>query len=383
MKKTVREKLYAQLGNFNKAEIKNLIQFLDDERQLLDAIFNVIQESILIVDKHGNILHYNQAAQYLLGFQEKPNLSIWHWIPALKNYFTDQQSIRPDFTLKEFELTYPEKRSVRIHLQNFPTKEKNYKNYILVIQDITKEKADNEQRLVVEKLDSVVQLSSEVAHELGNPLNSIGIHLQLIQRKIKTLILPESITHSLQVCSEEVARLDEIVKHFLEAVRPHSMKIQPENVEQLLKKVLSVFAPQLENLNIQVKLENKTSISQISIDKARLHQAFFNLIKNAIEAIGSHGWINISLMNDETDFIVAFADSGKGISHEQASRIFEGRETSNKANGHGIGMLIVRRIMQEHGGHVEIESKSNVGSIVYLKFPLKFKNFKSLETTLQ
>ena len=114
------------------------------------------------------------------------------------------------------------------------------------------------------------------------------------------------------------------------------------------------------------------------VDEARIHQAFFNLIKNAIEAIGTDGWIRISLFTDASDLVVAFADSGTGMSSTQAAQLFNTQPSSTKPQGHGIGMLIVRRIMKEHGGTVEIESKTGLGSVIYLKFPLDNKYRKKL-----
>jgi signal transduction histidine kinase len=194
--------------------------------------------------------------------------------------------------------------------------------------------------------------------------------IQACQSAIDGLTIAPSTAQSLNICQEEVRRLDEIIQHFLKAVRPQPLHLKRDNPITTLKAVLSVLQPQLDNSNITIEWSIATPLTTIFIDAARLHQVFFNVLKNAIEAIGANGRIRISCYQTERDWVVAFADSGCGISTQQAMRMLSNQNSSQKPSGHGIGMLIIRRIMQEHNGCIEIESKANLGSIVYLKFPL-------------
>ena len=275
------------------------------------------------------------------------------------------------------ELIYPKRKWVRIHIQLFP-EDNERSRFIVLIQDITEETEKNEERLLQERFDSVLQLASEVAHELGNPLNSMGIHLQLIQRGMRNIDLPESIKNSISICRAEIKRLDEIIQHFLQAVRPQEISLKKENIVPVINDVLALMQPQLENLEITVDLQIQGHLSAIFLDKARVHQALFNVMKNAVEAIGTKGWIRISCYQNDCYLIIGCADSGNGISGEQASKMMSDRNSSTKHNGQGIGMLIVRRVMREHHGFVEIESKENLGSILYLKFPLPEQSLKKL-----
>ena len=380
MKKSVRDKLYARLANLNKVELGNLLQHLDRERNLLSSIFNLLQESIVLVDKKGNTDFFNESASRFLAFSKdhKQVAPLWHWLPALKSFFDPSNNgICPDVLSKEMELIYPEKKWVRIHIQIFPENNDNPR-FIVLIQDITAETEENEERLLQERFDSVVQLASEVAHELGNPLNSMGIHLQLIQRTLRNMELPPNIAESLSVCQSEVKRLDEIIQHFLKAVRPRAVSLKKENIVPIIHDVLSLMRPQLENLGICVDIQVQDNLSLIFLDKARVHQALFNVIKNATEAIGNNGWIKISCYQNDCQLIVACADSGSGISGEQAATMMSSSNYSSKHAGQGIGMLIVRRVMREHHGCVELESKEKLGSILYLKFPLPEQNLRKL-----
>lgn len=380
MKKSVRDKLYARLANLNKVELSNLLQHLDRERSLLSSIFNLLQESIVLVDKKGNIDFFNESASRFLALskEHKQVAPLWHWLPALKSFFdSSNDGICPDVLSKEMELVYPEKKWVRILIQIFPENNDNPR-FIVLIQDITAETEENEERLLQERFDSVVQLASEVAHELGNPLNSMGIHLQLIQRALRNMDLPANIAESLAVCQSEVKRLDEIIQHFLKAVRPRAVSLKKENIVPIIHDVLSLMRPQLENLGIRADIQVQDNLSPIFLDKARVHQALFNVIKNATEAIGNNGWIKISCYQNDCQLVVGCADSGGGISGEQAATMMSSSNNSTKHAGQGIGMLIVRRVMREHHGCVELESKEKLGSILYLKFPLPEQNLRKL-----
>ena len=380
MKKSVRDKLYARLANLNKVELSNLLQHLDRERNLLSSIFNLLQESIVLVDRKGNIDFFNESAARFLALskEHKQVAPLWHWLPALKTFFAPfTDGVCPDVMSKEMELIYPEKKYVRIHIQVFP-ENNDHPRFIVLIQDITAETEENEERLLQERFDSVVQLASEVAHELGNPLNSMGIHLQLIQRALRNIEITANIAESLAVCQSEVKRLDEIIQHFLKAVRPQEVSLKKENIVPIINDVLSLMSPQLENLGIHVDIQVQDNLSPIFLDKARVHQALFNVIKNATEAIGNNGWIKISCYQNDCQLIVGCADSGSGISGEQAATMMSSSNYSTKHAGQGIGMLIVRRVMREHHGCVELESKEKLGSILYLKFPLPEQNLRKL-----
>lgn len=387
IKKSVREKIYQRLPSLEGKELQQTVTYLDRERQLLHAIFHLLSESILLVQSNGIIEFFNESASQLLGLPKSPlpSMPLWHWIPLLKNFFSSPTNSSPDVLSKETALIYPEKRWVRIHVQPFSEKFEEQR-WIVLLQDITQEREASEEQRWQEQMDSVVQLSSEVAHELGNPLNSISIHLQLIQRTLSSLVSSHSskkfspVFSSLSICQSEVQRLDGIVQQFLQSVRPRALDLKRGSPLPTLQKVLSVLQPQLENAHITVQWNIPDHLPTIFMDAARLHQAFFNLLKNAMEAIGTNGWIRISFLQDEQFLMVAFADSGCGFSKEQAAHVLSRHPHTQKPSGHGIGMLIVQRILREHNGSVEMESKKEVGSIVYLKFPLPEPHVCSLKT---
>ena len=359
MKKSVRKKVYDRIPSLDGAELHQSLQYLDNERHVLNIIFNSLQEAILLTDIKGNLILHNDSAQQLLALPTNPSTlaPLWHWIPLLKSFFTKtSKKVLPDVLAKETQLLYPEHRWVRLHMHRFLENAQN--RFVIVLQDITQERSASEKRVQQERFDSIVQLASEVAHELGNPLNSIHIHLQLLQRHLTThlqqvrdactehlqtlqqtlaslqlptettaglqssiqtyqasidgMTISPSIAQSLHICQEEVRRLDEIIQHFLKAVRPQPLNLKRDNPIATLKAVLSVLQPQLDNAKIAIEWSIATPLTTIFVDTARLHQVFFNVLKNAMEAIGTNGRIRISCYQTERDWVVAFADSGGG-----------------------------------------------------------------------
>ena len=380
MEDRIWDKLSSRIDGFAKTELSNLVQRFEKERRLLDSIFGLLKEAILLVDETGRIEFFNNSATYILGLnkKDKSKISLWKLIPELTSFFSRNTcNLTPDVISKEVFLSYPEERLLRLYMQPFDSEFEEKTRYIVILTDITDEKKASEELIAKEKFNSIISLASEVAHELGNPLNSINIHLQLISKKCSDSNVSSKILDSIKICSEEVNRLDDIIKNFLKAVKPRELDMQSKNIISLIEKVLSVLAPQLQNLNIKVELDSNEKIPNVKIDSSRMHQALFNLLKNSIEAIGSDGCIKISIREESDYLIVAIADSGHGISAKKAAFVLNKNE-STKPSGNGIGMMVVRRIIQEHGGKLEFESKSNIGTIVYVKIPLLNRKIKLL-----
>ena len=219
-----------------------------------------------------------------------------------------------------------------------------------------------------------------MAHELGNPLNSLTIHLQLIERKLIKLKASKetrSLEDSIKVCRDEVTRLDGIIKNFLEAIRPRPPDLAEIYLPELIGDVMSFQARELEDRGIKVEGELPAGTPVIMADRDQLKQIFFNLIKNAMEAMQPGGRLSVKVRADDDSVYVAIADTGSGIKAEDLAKLFQPYHTT-KVSGHGLGLMIVQRILRDHGGHVGIESKEGVGTVVTLQFPQKHRRVKML-----
>jgi signal transduction histidine kinase len=283
--------------------------------------------------------------------------------------------------IREFELTYPEARTLRLYLVPFAGGERgSVRRFAVILSDITSDKRTTERRIEDERISSILLLAAGVAHELGNPLNSLTIHLQLLERKLGKLKAgPETaaLADSVDVCRDEVRRLDGIISNFLDAVRPRPPDLAETDLADVLDEVLRFQRNEFSDRGIAVEVETTAALPPVMADRNQLKQVFFNLTKNAFEAMQPGGKLRIRSRVDDESVFLLFGDTGSGIKQEDVLRLFQPYYTT-KPGGHGLGLMIVQRIMRAHGGNVGIESKEGVGTVVTLQFPRKDRRVRML-----
>lgn len=374
------DRILGHLDDLDSLSLTILIQRLVKERTLLETVFNAVQEGILVIQKEGIIDYANRSACTLMGIHEKEigRLSLWKAAPELSRAIAQAGSKHSEGALciQEMELTYPEKRLIKVYLvpldEQSSTLTKPYS--VLIISDLTEQKQSTQAAIEKERFSSIFMLAAGVAHELGNPLNSINIHLNLIRRQLERLRQfseQDKILRSLMVCEQEIGRLDGIIKNFLEAIRPQAPVLEPLNLKEVFEAVYALQEHELTNLNICVDAQAlDKELPYIKGDKDQIQQVFFNLIKNAMDAMSCGGQLLIETAVDEFYLYVFFSDTGIGIATEQLPSIFEPYYTT-KSTGYGLGMMIVQRIMHAHKGFIGIDSKPQAGTTITLQFPLQ------------
>ena len=378
------DKVLGRLDQLDQANLQNLVQRLARERALLESVFNTLQEGVLVIDADGNIDYANDAAGRLIGLKDgAAGASLWRVVPGLRASLEagdDAPAEGAPIVTREFELHYPQPRVVRLYRVPFHEGPGGAARFAIILSDITREKESTAELIENERISSILLLAAGVAHELGNPLNSLTIHLQLIERRLRKLRDARddaALRDSLKVCQDEVARLDGIIRNFLEAIRPRPPDLAETNLVEVLEEVLHFQARELEDRGIAVDGELPASTPVIMADRNQLKQVFFNLVKNAMEAMGPGGRLSLRVRTDDDSVFVAVADTGSGIKVEDLPRLFSPYHTT-KAGGHGLGLMIVQRILRDHGGHVGIESKEGVGTVVTLQFPQKHRRLRML-----
>jgi len=233
-------------------------------------------------------------------------------------------------------------------------------------------------------LNALTLLAAGVAHEIGNPLNSLHIHLQLMERKTQELDhnAKAELQQSIDVARSEVCRLDSIVTQFLRAIRPSQPRLHAENVNTMVEEAVRFFAPEIQDRDIIVEQELRADLPLLQLDREQMKQAFYNVIKNSLEAMRRHGNLSVRTDLDDTHVIVRFVDTGGGMSAENLGRVFEPYFTT-KSSGTGLGLLIVRRIVREHGGELSIESSDGKGLTLTIRLPHVEKHIRMLEEGAQ
>ncbi len=384
------DRVLGQVESLDTINLTNLVNKLARERAFLETIFNTALEGILVITDLGLIEYANVASHRMIGLKESDvgDSSLWRLIPELRNSLGLEEGDRLESSVssRELELTYPENRYVRLYILPFEGEGESEEGidetrFVVILSDITAEKHSSEESLESERVSSILLLAAGVAHELGNPLNSITIHLQLMERQLAKLEASphhEKLESSVEICREEVSRLDGIIKNFLEAIRPQIPDFQTLNLNEALEESFEFQANELEDRGISVEIETGSENPIVRADKQQVKQVFFNLTKNAMEAMQPGGLIRVKVQSDEERFYIRFGDSGSGIGQEFLSQVFRPYQTTKK-EGTGLGLMIVQRIMREHGGQVGIDSKEGVGTVVTLEFPKRNRKFRMLE----
>jgi PAS domain S-box-containing protein len=382
-KNTSLDRVLGRLDSLDSVNLTNLVQRLAKERAQFERIFNTLQEGILVVDPDGVIEYANDASRRLLGAgaEDLAGRTLSRLVPGLRPALGDARGADSHLVSREFELSYPEPRTVRLYMVPFlPEGAGGPRRQAVIISDVTGERASAEKRIEDERTSSILLLAAGVAHELGNPLNSLTIHLQLIARRLKKLKgsrETDSLAESVEVCREEVARLDSIITHFLGAVRPSPPDLAETSLSEVLAEVLKFQKREFADRGIAVEAETPAALPSVMADRGQLKQVFFNLTKNAMEAMEPGGKLKIKSRADDDSVYLLFGDSGSGIRQEDLGRLFQPYHTT-KPGGHGLGLMIVQRIMHSHGGDVSVESRTGVGTIVTLQFPRKDRRVRML-----
>jgi signal transduction histidine kinase len=225
----------------------------------------------------------------------------------------------------------------------------------------------------VEKLEIASQLAARVAHEIKNPLNSIGLIIGHIRDRFSPASHPdrEKFLELSSNMQREVDRLNKIVEGFLRSAKPISLSRQPTDLNGLIDETLASISPEADQQKVVIHRQYGRNLPRLSVDYQQVRQALLNLLINALQAMPNGGelYLSTSMSNNGTEAVsVSVRDTGCGIPPENLPRLF-GPYFTTKQRGFGLGLSIVERIVQEHCGKIEVHSRVGEGSIFTLLFP--------------
>jgi PAS domain S-box-containing protein len=366
------EKLVARLDRVESGEVQQVMTRLLREKGFLEKVFEALHEGVIVLDAAGIIGFINQAACQFFGLD--PAKATGELISSQIRGLDWDTLGKPGRTIsRDLEVFYPENRYLNFYLAPIAATEEAGESlgFVMLIRDLTSTRAEAEETLESERLNSLTLLAAGVAHEIGNPLNSLDIHLQLLGRKLRKLPPGERgpLEENLNTAREEIQRLDAILKQFLQAVRPTTPLRERADLHALLHETLELLEPELASRHIAVQLDLAENMTPAMVDPGQFQQVFYNLIRNAAQAIpGNEGRISIRTRVNDYEHILSIEDNGTGISPEHMGSIFEPYRTT-KPSGSGLGLLIVRRIVREHGGEITLESEPDKGTRVLLHLP--------------
>jgi len=387
MKAGFLDKLIERLGRVGPEDVQNYLLRLAQEKGLIETVFNSIQEGIIVTDGRGRITYVNDAACELFGFEADKSIGK-RLDERVRGLDWDALSRSEGALSRDMEIFYPANKFINFYIvplmmerrSDGDTSHAEPVGHAIILRDITESRRTVEKTIESERLNALTLLAAGVAHEIGNPLNSLHIHLQLMQRKVRKLDanVRDELQESIDIARSEINRLDSIVSQFLKAIRPSRPQLHPENVNAIVEEAVRFFAPEIEDRDIVVEQELHSGLPPLELDRDQVKQAFYNVIKNSFEAMKRRGILRIRTDMDARHVLVSFTDTGGGMSAESLSRVFEPYYTT-KTTGSGLGLLIVRRIVREHGGELAIESSEGKGLTLTLRFPYLDKRVRMLE----
>ncbi|MBJ7423438.1 MAG: PAS domain-containing protein [Akkermansiaceae bacterium] len=372
MKSGFLEKLVARLDRVVPGEVQQIVTRLVHEAGFMDQVLESLHEGVIILDPQGVIGFVNHAACQFFGLDRER--AVGEKISSQIRGLDWGTLGKPGRTIsRDLEVFYPENRYLNFYLAPIDDADASTEptGYVMLIRDLTSTRAEAEETIESERLNVLTLLAAGVAHEIGNPLNSLNIHLQLLGRKLRKLPLNERgpLEENLATAREEIHRLDLILKQFLQAVRPTTPRRERADLHALLHDTLKLLEAELASRKIIIELDLAESMPSSLIDSVQFQQVFYNLIQNASQAISSNkGRIIIRTRVNDFEAVISIEDNGTGISPDHMGAIFEPYRTT-KSSGSGLGLLIVRRIVREHGGEIAIESEENKGTRVVIHLP--------------
>jgi PAS domain S-box-containing protein len=408
------EKILGRLDRLDPEGLQTVVQRLARERSFLETLFNTIEDGVLVLDPQGRILYLNRAATRLLGLQPDAvegspiatHVPEVDWARVLALHTPEGRgSLR-----LEFEVAFPRPRFLRLVATPIEGAPAGPRGIVVILHDATEARQKTFEAIESERTQALTLLAASLAHEIGNPLNALHIHLQLMERALRKLravatpargpaagrrrARPElppppaadeiasfatKLEQYLAVAKGEISRLDYIVTQFLQAIRPSPPQFQTANLNDVVRATVDLLRPELENRGLLVEEKLAPGLPATAFDPAQLKQALVNLVKNSMHAMTRSGVLTLSTGEAAEGVWVSVADTGGGIPPEQLQRIGEPFFTTKK-KGSGLGLMIVRRIIREHGGSIDIDSHVGRGTTVRLWLPVRERRPRLLKS---
>lgn len=396
-----REDLLKQHGDELEKIVSQRTKELKKEKEILQAIMDNVPSAFILVDKSCRILSASKNIEKFYGINFKSILD--------KEYSSLNEKIffRAPGIIKNKQMEHID---VHIEMRNDDQQSQKYFEHISVpvmleagnkamleiISDITERKKSEEHQIKLEKLVTIGETTSLIAHEIRNSLTSVKMLLQLEKEN-------RDVDHdvsALDTSLDSIFKIEKVVNNLLTFSRPFTPEFSIQNINKIIINALTFMTPQLKKNNIVVKTEFNQSILDILLDENLIREAIINLIVNANQAIGSNGEITIKtniekLLFDAEDYSyndyltfdftqqskpliipegseiisIKIEDNANGIPTHEIKKIFDPFFTTKK-NGSGLGLAMVKRTINQHGGIIYVNSKVGVGTSFIINLPI-------------
>ncbi len=340
-------------------------------KSLAGSVLQNMGESVIVLNNKFIIILFNEFSEQL--FDEKSVDVIGKEITGIKN--ANLNFIKEEiedlnsnnfYIEKDVEINGKDK-IISINITKNLNDKNEVDNYSIVITDLTQTKNLEEQAKRQEKFSAMGELASGVAHEIRNPINSIGMIAQRLRREFEPKEDVNEYGSIIKVLKDEVDRINKIISQFLNYARPIELQKKKVNVKEFIEAIYLLFSEQAKVKNINFEIMNNEKIEAV-FDPELIKQSMINLVQNAFDAAGAGG--NVAIKNSLTDsnLLLKVADNGAGIPDENKKKIFDLYFTTKK-EGNGLGLSISQKIITEHDGYIKTENNFPTGTIFTIILP--------------
>jgi len=355
-----------------KVDLESKIFQLENQLAWYKSFFDNATDAVFIVQPETwSVLDANEYAATLLGLEK--NQLIGAGLSQFRRIFKLLKKTSSPSVLSELSFDHPNGEPIMLEVSARFVKYED--DYLIqaIARDVSEQHALTDKMVQADKLVLLGQLSAGVAHEIRNPLAAVNLNLQLLKRVIKE---EDPSYNNVVSALQGVDRISRIVEVTLNFSRPAMPDIKGMNINSLIPNVLDMVAMTLKRKEIQVDLKLAENLPNVAADAKQMQQVFINLITNAADAIKGKGsiiiesYLETALRANEGDYIVvSITDNGIGMAPEELQKIFNPFFT-RKAEGTGLGLPITQRIMHQHTGIIDVESKLGDGTTFYIKLPV-------------
>jgi PAS domain S-box-containing protein len=370
----------------NEADVSRIAEFfasmsrrLADERSgregesgWLSTMLGGLSDAVLVVNEKGSVLSLNRPAEHLLGRRrdELMGKAIADLVPRdhpvariIHRALTGGESLGP----RNVPIEDSGRRTVYALSAQVLRDASGISGVMVSARDMDKLSRLGSHLSYSQKLAALGKLTSGVAHEIKNPLNAMVIHVALLREKLARGGPPDAQAH-LDTLEQEIRRLDRVIQGFLKFTRPEDLQLTSITFPELLEEVIRLVSAEAERSGIAIETSVASGLAPVYGDRELLQQVFVNLVLNALEAMPDGGRLELSARQAEESIEIVVADTGVGIDPELIDRIFDLYVTT-KSKGSGIGLSVVYRIVQLHGGEITVESRKGEGARFLVRLP--------------
>lgn len=345
---------------------------LSGVREYVESILNSVVSGVFTIDSEGHVAMANPAAHRILGSEDRRLEG-----RRMCDLFRDDGGLCEHVELVlagTEELAGGEvtavtragrKVSLATHVTRLVDPDGDTLGAVVTMEDQTEVRALADQLIRADRLAALGELVAGVAHEIRNPLAVIKGSLQMYEQTGRPL---EDLSELTEVVSQEIERLDAVIKALLDFGRPAPAHVRPVDLGRLFEETVTLAGKYAEQRGVDVVVDGPDAALMVMADPDQLKQVMVNLLTNAVQAMPAGGVVTLSARLDGDMATLTVADEGEGIPEGELDKIFDPFHTGRE-NGTGLGLTIVHRIVDEHGGRIRVSSEVGAGTTFTVSLP--------------